>query len=145
MLPVGAGERFRGSAGERSGARRPICYSTPNASRTFPGRSPKAPYPELTNSMPPATVGAGPFIDPPFARTLFVVTNSRFVSKLQITDPFVVEYARTAPSFDGEKTTPGMEVTAENCALLQARLGLPQIGAAGAAYHARAPVARVTA
>jgi len=64
--------------------------------------------------MPPATTGAGPFIDPPFAFTPLTVLNSRFVLKVQIIVPFVAEYARTAPSFDGEKTTPGMAVTAEN-------------------------------
>src|SRR5712671_4134219 len=96
--------------------------------------------------MPPATTGAGPFIDPPFARTPFNVVNSRFVSNSHTTDPSVVENARTAPSFDGEKTTPGMTVTAENCAPLQARFSLPHFSASGGgAYHARAPVARSTA
>src|SRR6266404_4903261 len=97
-------------------------------------------------SMPPATTGAGPFIDPPFARTPFSVENSRFVSNSQTTDPSFVEKPRTAPSFDGEKTTPGIAVTAENCAPLHARVGLPHLsGSAGGAYHTRAPVTRSTA
>src|SRR5450759_108643 len=95
--------------------------------------------------MPPAIVGAGPYMDPPFARTPFSVVNSRLVSNDQTTAPSFVEYARIAPSFDGENTTPGIAVTAENCAPLQARLGLPHTGVAGGAYHARVPVARVTA
>src|SRR5207247_3324778 len=87
---------------------------TPNASRTLPGRSPNVPYPELTYTMPPATVGAGPFIDPPFARTPLTVLNSRLVSNVQTIAPPLVEYARTAPSFEGEKTMPGMTGTAAN-------------------------------
>src|SRR5512140_1818575 len=95
--------------------------------------------------MPPATTGRGPFIDPPFARNPLIVENSRLVSKVHTTRPSVVEWARTAPSLDGENTIPGIAVTAENSALLQARLGLPQTGGAGGAYHARAPVARSSA
>src|SRR3954462_14423579 len=95
--------------------------------------------------MPPATTGAGPFIDPPFARKPLTVLNSRLLSNVQTTRPSTVECARTAPSFDGEKTTPGITVTAENCAPLQPRPGLPHSGAARAANQARAPVARSTA
>src|SRR6476660_3317368 len=96
--------------------------------------------------MPPATTGAGPLIDPPFARTPFTVVNSRLVSNSQTTDPSFAEYARSIPSFDGEKTMPGMDVTAENSAPLQARLGLPHgSGSAGGANHTRAPRARSTA
>src|SRR5580765_6563739 len=95
--------------------------------------------------MPPATTGAGPFIEPPLARNPLMVENSLFVSEVQMTWPSFVEYARTAPSFDGEKTMPGIGVTAENCAPLQARLGLPQTGVSGGEYQARAPVARSTA
>src|SRR4051812_27022438 len=113
----------------------------PNASSTLPGRRPNVPYPELTYTMPPATVGAGPFIDPPFAGTPFTVANSRLVSKVQTIAPSVVENARTAPSFDGESTIPGITVTAENCAPLQARVGLPQTGGGGGVCHARSPVA----
>src|SRR5437762_13267033 len=80
-------------------------------------------------------VGAGPFIDPPLARTPFSVVKSRFVSNVHTTAPSFAEYAGTAPSFDGEKTMPGMAVTAENCAALQARFGLPQAGASGGAYQ----------
>src|SRR5438552_9226608 len=95
--------------------------------------------------MPPATTGAGPFIDPPFALTPLTVANSRLVSKVQTIAPSLVEYARTAPSFEGENTIPGMAVTAENCAPLQARLGLPHSGGCGGAYHVRWPVASDTA
>src|ERR1700722_18438887 len=35
--------------------------SAPNASRTFPTRTPFLPYPELTNSIPPTTTAPGPF------------------------------------------------------------------------------------
>src|SRR4051812_37729143 len=95
--------------------------------------------------MPPATTGAGPFIDPPLARKPLTVLNSRLLSNVQTTRPSVVECARTAPSLDGEKTTPGIAVTAENCAPLQARPGFPHTGASGGEYQARVPVARFTA
>src|SRR5690348_7307208 len=94
-------------------------------------------------SLPPATTGAGPLIDPPFARTPLSVGNSRFVSNCQTTEPSVVECARSTPSFDGEKTRPGIAVTAENSAPLQARLGRPHgSGSAGGASHTRDPCAR---
>src|SRR5476651_760052 len=96
--------------------------------------------------MPPATTGPGPFMGPPFARNPLIVGNSRFVLKVQTTCPSFTEYALTAPSLEGENTMPGITVTAENCAPLQARLGLPQAGVSeGAAYQARCPVARFTA
>src|SRR5436190_1755339 len=56
-----------------------------------------------------------------------------------------VEYARTAPSFDGEKTMPGIAVTAENCAPLQPRCGLPHTGAGAGTVHARRPSRRLIA
>src|SRR5262249_60928968 len=93
--------------------------------------------------MPPATVGAGPFIDPPRALTPLTVGKSRFVSNVQTIDPSVVEYARTAPSFDGENTTPGMTLTAENCAPLQARLGLPHAGGRRGPAHTALPGAGI--
>src|SRR6059058_3462999 len=96
-------------------------------------------------SMPPAITGPGPYIDPPLARMPLTVVNSRLLLNDHTTDPSAVEYARSPPSFDGEKTTPGITVTAENCAPLQPRPGLPHSGTAGAANHARAPVARSTA
>src|SRR5262245_874332 len=61
--------------------------STPNASSTLPGRRPKVPYPELMKSIPPATTGAGPFIDPPLALTPLTVLKAWLVSKVQTTDP----------------------------------------------------------
>src|SRR3954466_8146468 len=95
--------------------------------------------------MPPAMVGAGPFIDPPRAVTPLTVANSRLVSNVQRMDPSRVENARIAPSFDGEKTTPGTTETAENWAPLHARLGLPHAGGGGGAYHARPPSSKLIA
>jgi len=44
----------------------PFCYlSIPNASSTFPGAPPNRGYPELTNTIPPATTGPAPSSDPP--------------------------------------------------------------------------------
>src|SRR5258706_14613540 len=86
--------------------------------------------------------GAGPFIAPPLARNPLIVGNSLFVSKVQTTRPSTVEWARTAPSFDGENTMPGIVDTAENWAPLQARPGFPQTGGSGAEYQARPPQPR---
>ena len=52
-------------------------------------------------------------------RTPFSVSNSRLVSNSQITEPSLVECARSAPSFDPEKRTPGISVGAEISAALQ--------------------------
>src|SRR5262245_8394763 len=93
--------------------------------------------------MPPATTGAGPLIDPPFDRTPLSVEKSRLVSNCQRTAPSFVEWARSTPSLDGEKTTPGIAVTAEKSAPLQARLGRPHgSGSAGGESHARDPDTR---
>src|SRR5262249_33969173 len=90
--------------------------------------------------MPPATTGAGPLIDPPFARTLFTVSNSRLVSTSQRIAPSRVECAQTGPSFAGERTARGITVTAENSAPLHERLNFPHgSGSAGGATHARSP------
>src|SRR5262245_55351234 len=97
------------------------------------------------NTRPPATTGAAAFIDPPFAGTRLTVVNVRLVSNVQMTEPSFVACARTAPSLDGEKTTPGIAVTAEKRALLHARLGLPHTGAGGCASQARWPVVRSSA
>ena len=40
--------------------------------------------------------------------------RSRLVSNVQTTRPSDVEWARRPPSFEGEKTIPGIAVTAEN-------------------------------
>src|SRR6185436_11286949 len=94
-------------------------------------------------SIPPATTGAGPLIEPPCALTPLTVGNSRLVSNSQTSDPSAVENARSAPSLEGEKTTPGITVTAENCAPLQPRFGVPHMSmSGGGAYQARAPLAR---
>src|SRR5262245_45771506 len=66
--------------------------------------------------MPPATVAPGPLIEPPRPGTPFTVVNSRAVSKSKITRPSTVEYARKCPSIDPDNTTPGITVTAADCA-----------------------------
>src|SRR5438128_2228205 len=94
--------------------------------------------------MPPATVGPAPWIAPPPAWTPLSVLNSRFVSNSQITEPSVVECARSAPSFDPENRTPGMSVGAEISAALQPA-PLAHASGGGGTYHARSPFARRTA
>src|ERR1019366_2853985 len=46
-----------------------LTYSTPKASKTFPGPVPNAAYPEPTYSIPSATIAPGPPMAPPFALT----------------------------------------------------------------------------
>src|SRR5258706_8254968 len=93
--------------------------------------------------MPPATAGPGPIIDAPRAATPLTVRNSRLESNSQMTDPSVVEYALSTPSFDPEKIAPGIAVSAADCAALHPR---PlHFGGCGAAYQARSPVANATA
>src|SRR5687767_8857194 len=82
--------------------------------------------------------------DAPFAGTPLTVVKSLFVSNSHKTAPFAVENARRAPSFEPEKTTPGMAVTAADCAALQPR-PVPHSGADGGVNHARCPVASRTA
>src|SRR6185295_8694608 len=94
--------------------------------------------------MPPATVGPGPWIAPPRARTPLSVSNTRFVSNSQMIDPSVVECARSAPSFEPENSTPGMTVGAEISAALQPA-PLPHLSGSGGTYHARSPVVRLAA
>src|SRR5262249_33951883 len=64
------------------------------ARRTFPGAPPTKPYPELTNRVPPTTVGPAAFMEPPRAATLLTVTNGLRVSTSQSSLLFAVEYAR---------------------------------------------------
>ena len=80
--------------------------------------------------MPSATTGPGPIIEAPRPGTPLTVVNSRFVSNSQRIAPSVVEYTRNAPSFDPEKTAPGITVTAADCAALQPR-PVPQTGGLG--------------
>src|SRR5258707_8336714 len=94
--------------------------------------------------MPPATAGPGPSIDAPLPGTPFSVWNSRFVSYAQTIEPSLVEYARSAPSTDPEKTIPEMTVMAADCAALQPRPA-PHVGGGAGVCHARSPSARVTA
>ena len=70
-----------------------MSYSGPKASNTFPGLLPNAPYPELTNTMPPATTAPGPIIEAPLAGTPLTVVNSRLLSNCHSTSPVDVEYA----------------------------------------------------
>src|SRR5437763_392171 len=94
--------------------------------------------------MPPAIAGPGPIIDAPRAFTPLTVGNSRFESNSQITLPSFVEYARSAPSFEPEKITPGITLSAADCAPLQPR-PVPHFAGGGAVVHTRSPVASETA
>src|SRR5688572_9149255 len=111
-----------------------IGYSRPKASNTLPGLPPNAPYPEPTTSIPPAIAGPGPIIDAPRAGTPLTAVNSRLVSNCHTIAPSDVEYARSIPSFDPEKATPGMAVTAADCAALQPR-PLPHAGGGAGVCH----------
>src|SRR5580765_4587838 len=91
---------------------------------------------------PPAIAGPGPSKDPPRAGTSLTVLYGPTLSKSQITFPSAVEYARRCPSTDPENTTPGMELTAADCAGLQ-RLRSPQ--PAGGVYQARSPLSSLNA
>src|SRR5215471_16188756 len=94
--------------------------------------------------MPLATTGPGPIIDAPFAGAPLMDSNSRLESNCQRTSPRVVEYARSAPSLEPENMTPGMSVTAADCATLHPP-AVPQAASGGGAYHTRSPVDRSTA
>ncbi len=58
---------------------------------------------------------------PPFALTPFTVSNSRAVSTSHRIAPSFVEYARSRPPRSPENTTPGISVTAADCAGLHPR------------------------
>src|SRR5262249_26522386 len=115
--------------------------STENANRTLPG-IPFEAYPEGTNIMPPAIAGPGPFNDPPRAGTSLTVLWLPTVSKSHTMAPVVVEKARKCPSTDPENTTPGIALTAADCAGLQ-RGRLPHSGAG--VYQTRSPSFRRSA
>ena len=72
--------------GDRSRQRR---YGA-NASSTFPGTAPLREYPDVTNTMPPATTTPGPSMEPPRAFTPLTVSNSRMVLKSHSTFPSAV-------------------------------------------------------
>src|SRR5262249_31451152 len=55
-------------------------------------------------------------IEPPWAGLPLTVTNSRVVSTSHMTAPVAVEYPRRWPSTEPENTTPGIAVTAADCA-----------------------------
>src|SRR5271154_3762981 len=93
--------------------------------------------------MPPAITGPGPSIDPPRPSTPLTVLTGPAVSMSQITAPSRVEYPRKCPSTDPENATPGIAVTAADCAGLQRFLSAGQ--GTGGVYHTRLPVARLSA
>ena len=71
-----------------------IAHSGRNASSTLPAPAPlpdSPAYPDVMNSVPPATVGPGPLIAPPFASTPFTVVKACAVSYSQSTFPSLVE------------------------------------------------------
>ena len=72
------------------------------------------------------------------------VSKARLLSNSQTIAPFFVEYARSAPSFDPEKTTPGITVRAADCAALQPRPAA-HVSGCGGVYQTRSPVASATA
>ena len=60
--------------------------------------------------MPPATVGPGPPIPPPFPGTPFTVSNGRLVLNSQMIFPSFDEKARSVPSREPVNTAPGIAV-----------------------------------
>src|SRR3984957_10643176 len=101
-------------------------------------------YPELMKTMPPATTGPAPSIEPPLAVTPFTVEYvCAAVSKSQSISPSSVLNARTCPSSEGENTTPGISVSAADWPGLQPGRG----GSHGwlGAYHAFEPSSRCSA
>src|SRR5205823_6221272 len=95
--------------------------------------------------MPSTTTGPGPSMEPPFALTSLTVSNGRFVSNSHNMEPSFAEYARMPPSAEPEKTTPGIAVTAADCAVLQTEAPAQSGGCLGAVYQTRSPDARLTA
>src|SRR6185436_6832433 len=74
--------------------------------------------------------------------TPLTASYSRAVSTSHSALPSAVEKARRCPSTEPEKTTPGIAVTAADCAGLQ-RARVPHD--AGGVYHTRWPVCRLNA
>jgi HSP20 family protein len=66
-------------------------YSSANASSTLPGEPTIPPLPAVTYTIPPATTGPGPSIEPPSALTPLTVGKSRFVSNVHRTLPSSLE------------------------------------------------------
>src|SRR6516164_1150339 len=92
--------------------------------------------------MPPAIAGPGPSREPPRAATPLTVSYERTVSKSHRIFPSPEPYARRCPSSDPENATPGMALTAADCAGLQRGLD-PQ--SAGGVYQTRSPLSRRSA
>src|SRR3569833_1532426 len=99
------------------------------------------PYPELTNTMPPATVAPPLSSEPPTTITPFTVSKVWAVSKSQITRPSLLAYARRCPSCEPENTAPGMAETACDCAARQLREPQLQTGGGGLACQTCLPSA----
>src|SRR5262245_45181023 len=81
---------------------------------------------------------------PPLAVTPLTVSNSLFVSNFHTIVPSLAEYARTPPSCDPEKTSPGIAVSAAPCAALHPR-ALPHNGASAGFDQTSRPVSIVVA
>src|SRR5206468_9929817 len=71
------------------------------------------------NTVLPTTTAPGPSIEPPWALTPLTVGYSCFVLISQRILPVAEAYARRCPSSPPEKTTPGIAVTAADCAGVQ--------------------------
>src|SRR3954469_15064046 len=95
------------------------------------------------NSIPSTTTGPGPLSEPPFAGTLFTVSNGFAVLNSQRIFPSAVEYARIMPVVVPANTTPGMTVIAADNAWAHGR-PLQSMGG-GVAFHTCSPVARLIA
>src|SRR5688572_5544481 len=92
--------------------------------------------------MPPATIGPGPSMPPPFALTPLTVGNSWFVLNCQMIFPSVDEYARMPPSSEPESTAPGIAVTAAPCDARQVGRVASQSLVCGGTLQTISPVAR---
>src|SRR5258707_206827 len=93
-------------------ARESLPYSGAKVRRTLPGCPAIVEYPDPTNTIPPATVGPGAMMDPPFAATLLTVSNVRAVSYRHSSPPSAVDTAIRVPSEPPTKATPAMTVVA---------------------------------
>src|SRR5271165_5430797 len=79
-------------------------------------------------------------MDPPLAGIPFTVGNSRAVSKSHMIFPVLVSWARTCPSIEGEKTTPGITVGGDFCEIEQPRWPAHD-GAGAGSFQTILPVA----
>jgi hypothetical protein len=95
--------------------------------KALPERPPYPAYPELKNTIPPATAGPGPIIDAPRAGTALTVG---FVVGVVLPQygPVFCRKARSTPSLAPENTAPGITVIAADCAPSQPRAFSPHFG-----------------